>query len=628
MERNVNKVALVNLVVLLLIGLASAVLARYSSSLAGHAGIIFLGLGFLVVAVGYFQMRMEESERIEKLEFEEINKARPGGSLFSSAESEVFPARRSREQFERFFLPGFTVLLFLAQAGGAYWLWTWLGNSTPKALLQPTVAMSLFGLFALTLFLLGKYSIALAREESGRLLRPGASYLLLGAYISFLITACIAGVVLGFGQLDLYAAYALAGVLALMATETLINLIFELYRPRVKGRAGRVIYDSRLVGLMAEPESLFATAAQALDYQFGFKVSETWFYRFLQKAMVWLVLLQLSVLAFSTCFVFISPGEQGLIERFGSPVKDRPVLNAGLHMKLPWPVDKVFRYRTSEMQTFIVGSAPGEEKEGRAVLWSGKHAKDEVNWMVATPDEARPAAAGEGQEGRGDRGVPVDLLNLSVPVQFTIKDLHAWAYKHTDAAGLLEKMASREITRYLASIDLMGLVSTRRSEAADQLREDIQAKADELELGVNITFVGLQDMHPPGKVAAEFQKVISAGQESASEVYKAKGYAAKTVSLAGADAQRIISEMHSYSNRTVSAALAHSLQFTNQMTAFRAAPRVYMERSYLQAMQQGMTNSDKFIWGVKNENDIIEMNLEQRVRRDLIDNLNIPQSRR
>jgi regulator of protease activity HflC (stomatin/prohibitin superfamily) len=213
-------------------------------------------------------------------------------------------------------------------------------------------------------------------------------------------------------------------------------------------------------------------------------------------------------------------------------------------------------------------------------------------------------------------------------VQFTIGDLHAWVYNHTDAAGLLEKTAHREITRYLAGIDLMGLISTRRSEAADELRDAIQKQADDLKLGVNITFVGLQDMHPPGKVAPDFQKVISAGQERESEIYKARGYAAKTVSLAGADAQQLISEMHSYSNRTVVAAQAQALQFTNRMMAYQAAPRVFTERSYLQALQQGMTNSDKFIYGAKNDGDIIEMNMEQRIRRDLLDNLNIPQSRR
>ena len=55
--------------------------------------------------------------------------------------------------------------------------------------------MSLFGLFALILFLLGKYSVGLTRLE-GRLLRQ-AQATSAGAYVSFAVTACIAAVEVG-----------------------------------------------------------------------------------------------------------------------------------------------------------------------------------------------------------------------------------------------------------------------------------------------------------------------------------------------------------------------------------------------------------------------------------------------
>ena len=74
----------------------------------------------------------------------------------------------------------------------------------------------------------------------------------------------------------------------------------------------------RVAGLLAQPESLFTTAAQTLDYQFGFKVSETWFYRFAEQAVGMVALAQILVLGFSTCVVFIDAGEEGLLERFGT----------------------------------------------------------------------------------------------------------------------------------------------------------------------------------------------------------------------------------------------------------------------------------------------------------------------
>ena len=622
MERNVKKIGLVNLVVLLCIGVASIALARYSDALAGQAGSIFLGLGFLVIAIGYFQMRLEEAERLEKLEFEELSTSAGKSSLFNTTDAEVFPARRSREQFERFFVPGFTVLLFLLQAGGAYYLWTWLSNATPLPIKQPTVVMSLFGLFALTLFLLGKYSVGLARLEGARLLRPGATYLLLGAYVSFVVTVCIGAVELGFPRVDYYAALALAGVLALVAAETLINLVLEIYRPRVPGKAGRLIYDSRLVGLLAEPEGLFTTAAQALDYQFGFKVSETWFYRFLEKAFVWLVLLQLAVLVISTCFVFISPGEQGLLERFGRPVGDERVLEPGLHMKLPWPVDTVHRYRTREIQQVNVGFVLDEDDHHQAsVLWNAKHSKEESNWLIASRD-TRMAA--DTNNTSGETGIPADLINISVPVQFQIRDLRAWAYNHTNASNLLERVATREVVRYLAGTDLFQVMATGRSEAAAELMTRIQKQADDLSLGVVIVLVGLQDVHPPGKVAPKFQEVVATLQETAARIHEAEGYSMKTLTLARAEAVRKVNDARSYSNSTVVAAAARASQFTNQIVAYRASPRVYLERAYLKTLERGLTNARKYVLAITNTQGVIEYNLEDKLRTDLIRDLTPP----
>src|SRR5437762_9310870 len=163
MERNIKKIGLVNLLVLFVVGVAGFVLAHTSNALAGQVGSFYLGLGFLVLAVSYFQMRLEESERLERMEFDELTRSKGSSSLFNETDAEVFPARRAREQFERFFVPGFTVVLFLLEVLGAFWCWTWLKNPTVTRLKTPMVAMSLFALFALALFLLGKYSAGLAR---------------------------------------------------------------------------------------------------------------------------------------------------------------------------------------------------------------------------------------------------------------------------------------------------------------------------------------------------------------------------------------------------------------------------------------------------------------------------------
>src|ERR1035437_5694736 len=130
MERNVQKNGLVNLAAALFVFVAAFVVAGFAGSLAGRACAVFLGLGTLVAFVSWFQMRLEESERLEKFEVDELARAKGESALFEAKDAEMFPARRGREQFERFFVPAFTFLLLLLEAGGAYGLWRSLSKVT------------------------------------------------------------------------------------------------------------------------------------------------------------------------------------------------------------------------------------------------------------------------------------------------------------------------------------------------------------------------------------------------------------------------------------------------------------------------------------------------------------------
>src|SRR5437867_4892355 len=393
MERNIQKNGIINLLVLLVVGVAGFAVARYSNSLAGLVSLVFIGLGLLVAAVSWFQMRLEDRERLEKLELDELAKGRGSSTLFESKEAELFPAQRSREQFERFFVPAFAVVLFLIEAAGAFFLWRWLSKpATFSEVKQPTMALALFAVFALVLFLLGRFSGTIARLEQHRLLRPSASYLLLGAYLSALVAIGLILVWSGFAKADFYVAHVLCGLLALIAIETLLTLVLEIYRPRVKGKVERPLYDSRLVGLLGQPEGLITTAAQALDYQFGFKVSETGFYRFFEKWLGWLVLAQVAVLILSSGVVFIDAGEEALLEHLGRPAERRPVLGPGAHLKWPWPIDKVYRFRTEQIQSFEIGTSDVERETNTIVLWTVAHAKED-NFLVGNRDPSGPASA-------------------------------------------------------------------------------------------------------------------------------------------------------------------------------------------------------------------------------------------
>ncbi len=621
MQRNVQKNGLVNLVAATMIFVAAFVVTGYVNSLAGLAASIFLGLGVLVAFVSWFQMRLDENERVEKLELDELVKSKGGSTLFDARDTEVFPAQRSREQFEKFFVPGFGVLLFLLEAGGAWLLWRSIAKSTAVfALDRAMPALSLFAIFALLLFLFGRFSSTMARLEKHRLLRPSASFILLGAYICFLTALGMAGVKAEFPKADLYVAKGLCVLLGLMAAEMLVTLLLEIYRPRVKGKISRPVYDSRFVGLLGQPESLFTTAAQTIDYQFGFNVSDTWFFQLLKKNLIVLLLAQLAVLLLSTCVVFIDAGEQAVLERFGKPVAGG-VLSPGAHLKLPWPVEKVYRFRTEQIQTFDVGYTPDAQSESaNTVLWSSVHGKEE-NFLVANRETV--TIKNESADTNDTlKAPPVSLITVSIPVQFQIHDVMAWAYSNADPSDLLEDLAARAVVHYLAGVDLSDVMSRARSEAAQLLRERIQTAADARQLGVKILFVGVQDIHPPTTVAADYEKVVGAEQTKLATILGARADTIRTNAIAGALAYTLTNIAAATRQQLEVQAYARAALFTNQIPAFRAAPSVYQQRAYFQTFAAATANARKYVLLVTNTSDVVIFNLEDKIREDLL-NLNV-----
>jgi regulator of protease activity HflC (stomatin/prohibitin superfamily) len=379
-----------------------------------------------------------------------------------------------------------------------------------------------------------------------------------------------------------------------------------------------------VVGVLGQPESLFSTAAQTLDYQFGFKVSETWFFQLLKKNLFALLLAQVLVLILSTCFVFVEAGEQAVLERFGRPVAGRTLLDPGAHLIWPWPVDQVYRYRTEQIQSFNVGFTPDPKAENQnVVLWTVSHTKEE-NFLVANREQASVQTNGLG----GKHTPPVSLLTVSIPVQFQITNLLAWVYNNDGQTNLLQDLATREVVRYFVSVDLNEVMSGGRLIAAETLHNRIQEAADARRLGAKIVFVGLQDIHPPVKVAPDYEKVVGASQTRLAKILAAQADAIRTNAVADADAFKKVNDAEAGRLQLESRAWSRAALFTNQLPAYAAAPSVYMERAYLRAFARATAGARKYILLSTNTEDILQIDLQDKIRTDLLESLNTPPAKK
>jgi regulator of protease activity HflC (stomatin/prohibitin superfamily) len=267
-----------------------------------------------------------------------------------------------------------------------------------------------------------------------------------------------------------------------------------------------------------------------------------------------------------------------------------------------------------------VGFVPDEKLEKEdTILWTRAHYKEEFNLLVASREQNIATNAAESEQI-----VPVNLLTVSIPVQYLVKDIRAWSYGHSEPQLLLERLANREVVRYMASVDIETIMSHGRQQAARDLKANIQAAANDAKLGTEIVFVGLQDIHPPIgtkelKVAEAYEKVIGAEQEKEARILEADAYALETVPLAKAAAAKTLNDSKAVSAQKIAEASGRAAQFSSQLLAYQAAPKVFTTRNHLETFAKASAGSRKIVILPTNTQDVILFNLEDKIRQDLLD---------
>ena len=633
-----------NLLITLLAAVGSVVLAVVTNSVTSYGIAAFMVLGFVVALVSLIHMALRERDQQEARELEEIQAGATNEALFE--EGEVLPAKRSREQFEKWGMPVMALVLLALQIFGIYYIITSRLNvayDTLDSWMVEGKYIALFGaaLMGLVLFLRGQFASNLSRMEKQRFLQAGSDYVLFGAYLNFLFAAVVA-VAFKDGAVDVYVGTGLVVLLGIAAVENLLSMIFEFYRPRVAGRESRLLYQSRLIGLIAKPENLFTTAGQILDYQFGFKVSETWGYQFLRERLGVVVGLQIILLWLSTTIVVIEPSVRGKL--VDGARQQSELLDPGIHLKLPWPFASVERFYPDQVHTFYVGLEPLGEDERPADhpgLWLEPTGKDY--------DSKKKTGELFFLTGSGDDEVEANLMVASVPVQYRIRSQeqdgkkwleNGWMH-YSNPEQLLRNVANREVTEYFLTHDFENLMLKGREQAQAELRDNIQEQAEIM--GVDILFVGLADLRPPAEspenvvergepepgqegpnlnnmpVAAAFENPVSAQVAGQLEIYNATKESQRLVAEKAREVEVLQYDANTTSTLRVKEAEARAGRLRGAEQPFRQAPKIYPLWSYLTTFERAVENARKFVVATEHHELEVDLDLHEAIRRGMTD---------
>jgi len=272
----------------------------------------------------------------------------------------------------------------------------------------------------------------------------------------------------------------------------------------------------------------------------------------------------------STAIFKVGIREQAIIERFGRPLSVREPVGPGLHLKLPWPLDKVKKVKTTYIEGLNIGNIT--DRQTRALIWTRKHGTEE------------PFLSGDN-----------NFFYPYIVLHYRIKDIFHYLYKNTDAKVLVNEVAHRIATILFAHEAFYNIAATHRRVLEMEIFKRLQETLDELESGVELLSVNLKDIHPPISIADSFERVIAGYQEKQRIINDALGYHNKVLPESRGKSVRELEAARGYIVERTKRTEGNATRFRLSLPRYSQEKQITMSRIYLQTVQEVLREKTKVI---------------------------------
>jgi len=511
-----------------------------SSNVEGHTAftaalVLLIGSAvWLVLAIVFDQHRRE---RLEALEAQSLaSQSARASTVFDESAEDLRVAAKRLRGLHKYFVPA--VSLLIAAGFIAVGLWRMPGArelidpDKVRVFGPPGWAIAIAVLLALAGFLFARYIAVMAKQKVWANLRAGGGQSMAAAVIG--VTMIVGHLFAFAGNMVVlrYLPAAIAVLALVLGAEILLNFVLNLYRPRARDQMPRPAMESNLLGFLAAPDKIADTLGGAVNYQFGFDVTGSWFYRLLNRSFLWLTLMLTFVVWMMTALYVVNPDERGLVTTRGRFVEE---VGPGWGLKWPWPISRVERFSTTTSRRLEL--ATPSSKTGKAILWTNAHGVEEVNMLV------RPAAVDAGETGNDE---DFSIISAVVPVLYSVEDLKKFNEFATPETRerLLISIGRREVTMFFATVSVDDILGGDRPRVSEELRQRLNKAYQAKGAGIRVLFAGVEGVHPPLDVAINFEEVVRKQQDAIGAVEQAEDIVTGTLArVAGtrAAAREIIS---------------------------------------------------------------------------------------
>src|SRR5215510_9546218 len=302
--------------------------------------------------------------------------------------------------------------------------------------------------------------------------------------------------------------------------------------------------------------------------------------------LVFLGLLGAALLAAYFAFFFtVRANEVGVVLRFGKFDREVP---AGLHVRLPYPVEEVKLARITDQNITEIGyEAARGARGGRDVA---------AESMMLTGDE--------------------NIVVVGLTIYWHIKDAQKYLFNIQRPDETVKEVAESAMREVVGQAEIKPLITEARTQTEASVQKLMQEVLDYYGAGIAIEKVTMQKSEPPPQVIDAFRDVQAAQADKAKFQNEAFTYANKVVPEARGEAERIVLGAQGYQQQAVAEATGQTARFLKVYDEYKKAPDVTRKRLYLETMERVLGGAEKIILDSKAGQGVVPyLPLEQAQKR-------------
>ncbi len=257
----------------------------------------------------------------------------------------------------------------------------------------------------------------------------------------------------------------------------------------------------------------------------------------------------------ATGFYIVGADQQAVVTRFGRVVEPRVM--PGLHVTLPWPIDRVAKLKVRQQQRAVIGGDVTGRVVGRA---------NPLRSQFLTGDQ--------------------NLIHIRTVVQYSVGVPVDYLFQANDVEKLMSAAVEAELARAVARLGVDDVLTTGKAQLQEEVRTSAQKHLDELRAGVAISSLNIDNVTPPAEAAEAFRDVASARADSSRIVNESHGYANDVVPRARGEAQQMIETAQGHNQRVINQAIGDTERFRQVAAEYEKAKEVNGRRLYIETLEQ------------------------------------------